>query len=261
MKFSCGLKLWSTNSAYVSGAGDLLRRGVYQYIELFAVPGTFGEIAVWTALRREAGARFVIHAAHYMAGMNLADPARKENNKVLAGEAFRFADALGAEKVIFHPGVNGRDEEAAEQLAALRDPRRLVENKPYAGIEPGIICAGYSPAGIKLIKEAAGAGFCFDVGHALAAAASLGQEEAGWLEQFFALEPAMYHVADGQRGSAHDGHLHLGEGNYDFRAILPKLPDGAMITLETNKKFKDRLDDCEADVRFLSVLAAEGGHD
>lgn len=259
--FNCGLKLWSTNEDYIPGAADLIRRSVFQYIELFAVPGTCGGVAAWQRLRKDTGAKFVIHAAHFMTGLNLADPAARTKNRELAGEAFSFADALGAGKVIFHPGVNGRDEEAAEQLAALKDPRRLVENKPYAGLKPGLVCNGHSPEGIKLIMEASGAGFCLDIGHALAAAASLQKGENGWLDDFLALKPKMYHVADGQRGSVMDGHLHLGEGDYDFRAILPKLPAGAMITLETNKKFKDRLDDCEADVRFLGALAAEGMHD
>lgn len=252
--FSCGLKLWSTNLGYIRAASDLLRRGVYSYVELFAVPGTSSDMTPWTDLRSETGAPFVIHAAHYMTGMNLADPAKRAGNLQLAGEAFRFADALRAGKVIFHPGVNGREEEAAGQLAAIKDPRRLVENKPYAGIKPGLTCVGHSPEGIRLITEASGAGFCLDFGHALAAAASLKKEDGPWLEAFFALRPAMYHLADGERGSAFDGHLHLGEGNYDLRSLLNRVPDGAMVTLETNKKFKDSLEDCEADAAVLSSL-------
>lgn len=251
--FNYGLKLWSTNDAYLRGAEDLLSRGVFQYIELFAVPGTLDSAGKWAGLLG-GGAWFVVHAAHYMAGMNLADPASRDRNKALAEEAFRFADALKADKVIFHPGVNGRDEEAAAQLKELGDPRVLVENKPYAGMEPGIVCAGHSPAGIKMIAGYSGAGFCMDIGHALAAAASLGKPEAEWLDGFFALSPAMFHAADGKRGSPSDGHLHLGDGDYDFRAIVPRMPGGAMITLETAKKYTDRLDDCEADVRFLEAL-------
>ena len=256
--FSYGLKLWSTNSAYMRSAEDLLARGVFQYVELFTVPGTLDSAPGWAGLLG-GKARFVIHAPHYMAGVNLADPACRERNRQLAAEAFRFSDALKADKIIFHPGVNGRDEEAASQLKALGDKRILVENKPYAGIQPGLVCAGHTPAGIRMIKEFSGAGFCLDFGHALAAAASLGRPEVELLDAFFALSPDMFHAADGKRGSVSDGHLHLGSGDYDFRAIVPKIPRGAMITLETAKNYKDRLDDCEADVRFFDSLVGKEG--
>lgn len=258
--FRCGLKLWSTNAAYIPGAADLLRRDVFQFVELFAVPGTYGGIGPWAALKKETGAEFVVHAAHFMAGMNLADPAGRPRNRELAEEALRFADALGAAKVIFHPGVNGRDEEAAAQLAGIKDARKLVENKPYAGLKPGLVCNGHSPEGIKLIMSGSGAGFCLDVGHALAAAVSLRRERGAWLGEFLALGPAMFHLADGRSDSEMDGHLHLGEGDYDLASVLRRFPPGAMVTLETNKKFKDRLDDCEADVRYLARVAAEGNH-
>lgn len=256
--FSYGLKLWSTNLAYIPGAEELLRRGIFQYVELFAVPGSLDNAAKWSGLAG-GGVRYVVHAPHYMAGMNLADPESRAHNMRLAGEAFRFADVVKSEKIIFHPGVNGRAEEAGVQLKDLDASRILVENKPYVGLRPDLICVGHSPASVRRIMDISGVGFCLDIGHALAAAFSLNKGESEMLDEFFALGPSMFHVADGQRGSACDGHLHLGGGNYDFPGIVARLPRDAWITLETEKKYKDRLDDCESDVRFLESLAGRAG--
>lgn len=253
--FSYGLKLWSTNAGYIDSAAGLFREKIFHYLELFAVPGTYEKIGLWTDFRKNSGVPFVIHAPHYMAGMNLADPASRGKNRLLAEEALRFADALGAEKVIFHPGVNGRDEEAAAQLKSLYDPRMLVENKPYMGIIEGVTCAGYSPEGIKLIMEHSGVGFCLDIWHAIAAANALKKDSAEYLSGFLGLGPRMFHISDGDKASSADGHLHLGAGNYDFPGIVARLPANAMITIETEKKYQDRLDDCAADVSFLETLA------
>ncbi|MDD2806186.1 MAG: TIM barrel protein [Elusimicrobiales bacterium] len=255
--FEYGLKLWSTNAGYANSAVELFGRGIYHYLELFAVPGSYGTLGTWKALA-ERGIPFVIHAPHTMAGLNLADPAARKQNKVLAAEAFRFADGLKAPKVIFHPGVNGSDEEAAVQLKGLADGRVLVENKPYLGIVPGAVCAGYSPEGIKAILNFSGAGFCLDTGHAIAAANAVKTDKWAGLAAFFALGPQLFHISDGDQDGTMDSHLHLGKGSYDFARLVKLIPAGARITLETEKNYPDRLDDFAGDVRFMAGLVAGG---
>lgn len=252
--YKYGLKLWSTNSQYIPDAITLFQSNVFQYLELFAVPGTYSGIMAWRELRAVTNIPVVIHAPHYMAGMNLSDPERAESNRRLAEETFRFADALASERMIFHPGVNGREEESARQLKSLYDRRLVVENKPYLGVIGGLICVGYSPSGIKSIMDYAGIGFCLDIGHAIAAANALKREARGFLEEFIRLRPAMYHLADGNKAEPMDRHLHLGEGDYDFHYIMSLIPAGEMVTLETEKKYPDNLGDCESDVRFLNSL-------
>jgi len=255
--FKYGLKLWSTNVARISSTAELFRNGVFQYVELFAVPGTYGDIDVWAELMRNENIPFIIHAPHSLAGMNLANPASRESNMRMAEETFRFADALGAEKIIFHPGVNGSEEEAASQLKQIYDPRILVENKPYLGIVKDMICAGHSPDGIRYIMDNAGIGFCFDVGHAISSANALKKGVSEYINGFLDLCPAMFHLSDGDKNSSFDSHLHLGAGSYDLAQIVQKIPDNTMVTIETEKKYPDKLDDYIDDIEYLNLMASK----
>src|SRR5947207_12845625 len=107
-----GLKLWSINKNYIEQAIRLHKNSSYQYIELFSVPNSFQTHAdLWIELKKSLGINFIIHAPHFAQGMNLAKAECFDNNMKLAQEALRFADALDAQYVIFHPGFGGDDDE------------------------------------------------------------------------------------------------------------------------------------------------------
>ena len=55
-----GLKIWSRNGNYVQPAVDLYEKGMFDYIELFAVPGSASYIEKWENL----DIPFVLHAPH-----------------------------------------------------------------------------------------------------------------------------------------------------------------------------------------------------
>ncbi len=64
-----GLKLWSINTDYyLAEARRLYEKGVYSYIELYAVPHTLEHIEKWKKL----DIPFVIHCPHSAHGFNLA---------------------------------------------------------------------------------------------------------------------------------------------------------------------------------------------
>ena len=127
-RYKLGLKLWSTNLTSIPTAKKLIDEGKYDYVELFTVPGTY---KTWQL----CNIPFVVHAAHFAVGMDLSDHTNYINNNRLLDEARNFADRLKAEHLIFHPGVKGNLLETAEQLSKLRDPRALIENVPFVGID------------------------------------------------------------------------------------------------------------------------------
>lgn len=254
--FEIGLKLWSVNSgAWRREALRLYEQGTYDYLELYAVPGTVDTIPLWQELRIPA----VIHAAHFKHGFNLALAESAAENRRIYDEMRRFADALEARYIIFHGGTFGCIEETARQLAALGESRALIENKPAITRNEGNIleCRGSTAVEIREVMEASACGFCLDIPHALCAANYHGVSHDALLREFCALRPAMYHLADMMDISLLiDDHTALGKGRLDFSRYIPSvLPAGSMVTIETNRSCRDSLIEFEEELQVLARIS------
>ncbi len=246
-----GLKLFSTNSNYVRPALDLYDKGLYQYIELYSFPDSFGDfVHIW----KDMHIPFNIHAPHFGDGLNFAKKENEKTNLKLALEALRFADALKAEIVIFHPGVNGEISETARQIIALGDSRIIVENKPYYGDGEGLICNGSSPEEILHLMNDTGAGFCLDFGHAICSANARDFNPIEYIERFIEMKPRVYHLTDGDYTAFYDRHDHYGEGNFPLERLAAMIPPGSYITNEADKNSEENLDDFVKDIGILNTL-------
>lgn len=258
-----GLKLWSTNvDGYLQEARRLYAERVFDYLELFVVPGSESLLDCWKRLHGECGIPFVVHNAHAAVGFNLADAAAERRNRAIYAQTKLFADALGAAHVIFHGGMDGAPEETARQLRQLGEPRALLENKPFLPLpNPRGLkrcrCATAEEIGYVLAET--GCGFCLDVGHAVCSAHSQKREAYAYVEELFRrYRPAMLHLSDvAAIDSPYDSHEHLGTGQLDFCKLGEVLPlTAAPVSLETRKSFADRLDDFAADVAFMRRMYA-----
>ena len=253
--FETGLKLWSVNSgAWRREALRLYELRVYDYLEIYAVPGTSDTIPLWRELRIPV----VIHAAHFKHGFNLALAERASDNLRIYDEMRRFADELEARHIIFHGGTFGHIEETAHQLAGLGEGRALIENKPAITRNDGRIleCRGSTPEEIRVVMQEVGCGFCLDIPHALCAANYHGIPQEKMLRDFSTFRPSMYHLADMMDVSQLiDDHTLLGRGALDFSRFIPSiLPPGAMVTIETNRSRQDSLAEFEAELQVVASL-------
>ena len=245
-----GLKLWSTNKQYIEPARELIQNDHFQYIELFSVIGTYNDtIEDWKTLN----VPFIIHAPHSGGGINWASSSLREANKKHLEESYRFADQLKAPTIIIHPGIGDSFGEALSQLSALTDTRLCIENKPH-DVQEEFNAIGSTPEEIATIIEATHFKFCLDIGHAICSANSHNADPLDYLKHFQVLNPAMYHLSDGDYKEINDSHLHLGEGSYPFSTILSLLNMSLPISLETSKNYKDRLDDAIPDALFIHKL-------
>lgn len=243
-----GLKLWSINKNYVNEAKSLFEKGYCKYIELYVVPGSYNEyIKLWKGLNIP----FVIHAPHYREGMNLANKANEKQNFKLVEETKKYADALNAEIMIFHPGIAGDTEETARQIKKINDKRVVVENKPYFALDDNLICNGYSPHEIKRIIDYSGVGFCLDIGHAICTANAFKTDIKEYLEYFISLNPRMFHLSDGDYSGVYDSHLHFGDGSFNINFLLSKLPEKSLVTIETIKNSSENLNDFIQDIEYI----------
>lgn len=250
--YQIGLKLWSVNAGVCQReARRLYDAGVYDYLELYAVPGTADTLPGWKAL----GIPCVVHAAHFKHGFNLAKEDCAAANRRIYDEMRRFADALDARHIIFHGGTFGDIAESARQLAQLNEPRALIENKPCITRDKGEIlqCRGATPEEIRCVMEAAGCGFCLDIPHALCAANYLGLPQPDFLAAFNDFGPQMYHLSDMKRSDLLiDDHTMLGLGVLDMRSWFPAiLAPGSTITIETTRSRVDAMEEFESEVRWL----------
>lgn len=255
-----GLKLWSSNEYYITPAVELYNKGVYDYIELYAEPETFDKyINIWKKL----DIPYIIHAPHFVHGVNLSDSGYEKSNKKLLSEAFRYADELKAEKIIIHPGIKGDYKETAKQLKSYDTGRILVENKPKnvavhieGRLNKSDICVGYSPEQIDYIINETGCGFCMDIGHAICACNSDNKNYIEFLESFNSLNPYMYHISDGDIKGTIDKHYNIGTGTFDFKEIFKIINKHPVMSIETEKHSKENLNDFAEDVEKLRGMCS-----
>lgn len=258
-----GLKLWSVNTdAYLREAKRLYADSVFDYLELYVVPGSEETCDTWKALHDDTGLPFVIHAPHSAHGVNLADATKRKANAKTFGEVRRFADSLSADRIIVHGGfypygtLNDSAENAIDelirQLMALEDPRILVENKPFLPIgNAPIRLVGSTPNEIRTILNGTGLGFCLDIGHAVASANAHGTDWRDWLTDYLSLKPSLFHLSDLEADSKIDQHLHFGEGTLPLREIVSRLPDNPQISIETRHESTTDLTDFQKDSECL----------
>ncbi len=246
-----GLKLWSTNENYIDKALSLYEEGLYNYIEIYVVPESFDTHG---SLWKDIKIPFVIHAPHFGSGMNFSIKEAYENNKRLTIETFKFADLLNAEKVIFHPGVNGSLIETINQIKKLYDRRMVIENKPYLGNGENLYSLGSTPEEIKRIIEETKVSFCFDFGHAVCSANAHKKDVFSFIQSFLSLNPVIYHLTDGDLNGLYDKHLHYGEGSFPLSEFIKLIPDNSLVTNEAIKNFNDSLKDFKKDIDYLKTL-------
>lgn len=252
-----GLKVWSTNLQYKDEILRLYREDVFQYVELFVVPGSSDTIPVW----KRTLLPIILHAPHSYKGFNPSLPENEEGNIRLLYEVTEFANELKASSVIFHPGINGTIEETIRQYRSFssRFPtvfkNAMIENMPKTGLEDET-CVGYAPQQVARIARETDMEICLDFGHAVAAATAMNVDYKTLISEFLALEPALFHLSDGHAESVYDEHLHLGQGNLDLGWMLRQLPIDFGVSIETVKDSPDNLDDFVADARFCRRLVS-----
>lgn len=230
-----GLKIGSKDIQYTEEILDFYNKGIFQYIELFTLSGTYDDtISYW----KQFNIPFGIHAPHSAAGLNLACVANRKNNKSKIVEAIKFADTLNAKYIIFHSGVNGMPEEVVNQLEPFADERFLIENKPILGFDGITKCVGCTYKEIQLIIDGIGknCGFCLDFGHAICSANTLNRNSFDFINELFKLGPRVFHLTDGDYKSELDSHLHYGKGSFPLKELLTLVPDGGMVTNEAKRE-------------------------
>ena len=244
-----GLKLGSKDIQYTDEILQYYEQGIFQYIELFTLSGTYDDtISYW----KQFNIPFGIHAPHSAAGLNLACIANRELNKNKIVEAVRFADALKARYIIFHSGTNGMPNEVVTQLKPFADERFLIENKPIRGLD-GSTCVGSVYGDLKLIIDGIGkgCGFCLDFGHAICAANTLKKEPFSFIDELRKLNPRVFHLTDGDYQSELDSHLHYGAGNFPLKELLALVPNDGMVTNEAKRNNRESLEEFKNDIKFF----------
>lgn len=256
-----GVKLWSKdfikNKDFAKDAEKALKEGVFDYLELFALPSTFEDTkeAVKAGF---LGQKVVIHAPHGLQHLDIANADELENNRVRLKDAQLFADLLDADIIILHPGMQKGEAFLAEsirQFKAFNDARLTVENLPAYCSQTMRDLHGVRPQEIKRFMDETGAKFCLDFSHAICGANSCGADVYEVLNAFKLLHPSMYHLCDGDLASTNDSHLHYGEGNYNLKRLLTEFTtENALITMETGHGIPVDIIPWVEDISYLKAL-------
>lgn len=255
-----GLKIGTAETSLIEPAIKLFHNRLFHYIELYIVPGSYERtVESW----RNMPFQFVLHAPHSYSGFNFSRPENESTNFDMLREVELFRKAIAPTYIIFHPGIEGTENETIRQIQVFQGKfpeifsMALVENKPQIGIG-NEKCIGYSVSQIKTILKKTGLGFCFDFGHAICSSVSARLDWRNVIQNFIKLEPSLYHLSDGLLDEEKDRHLHYGFGNYDLIWMLSLLDDSAMLSIEAKNDSQRHLNDFEKDVEFLNKYRPQG---
>jgi len=188
----------------------------------------------------------VVHAMHFLFGVNCADKSLSEKNMEAIDFAVELADKYGAEKIIVHAGRLVNKDCSVEQVVDFLkkfDDRILIEN---CGKRNNFV---YSPENTSRVLFDTGKRLIFDVNHAIGAARELGEDYIKFIERFLKLKPVHFHIG-GQKLGVGDGHLFFDESNIPVEEILKMLPSDAWVTIETGTD----IGRVEKDLEFLRGL-------
>lgn len=256
-----GLKLWSkdfiSNRDFVTDAEKALKGGQFDYLELFALPETFAETKDLVKSGFD-GIKTVIHAPHGIQHLDIGNPEELENNRKRLKDSQLFADMLGADIIILHPGLRRGEkylDESIRQFKLLNDARLTVENLPGYCSQTKTELHGIEPKEIKRLINETHAKFCLDFSHAICGANTYKRDIYEVLTEFCALTPAMYHLCDGDTESTNDSHLHFGEGSYDLKRLVCEFTDeNALITMETGHGLPTNVEPWIEDIAYIHRL-------
>lgn len=250
-----GIKLWSINvNDYLPEARRLYGAGVFDYTELYVVPDTLNLLSLWKDLESP----FILHAPHFMHGMNLALPECLEGNRRLFEQIKAYWTGLGASGLVLHGGTYGSIGETVRQVLLLCrefeiNPKDIyLENKPLTVLKDGINhpSRGASPEEIAYAREQ-GLNFCLDIAHALCSANAQGIEPYLYITRFAALNAGMFHINDESIEAVQDEHRHIGAGGIDFTRIFSIIGKEVKAAVETVKDHPRLLDDFARDTARL----------
>lgn len=254
MSNKIGLKLWSINTDYYyEEAKRLYDLQVFDYIELYVVPDTLDSIQKWKKLNIP----FTLHAPHFAHKVNLALENNFSYNYEIFQQVNEFAKELNSKYIIVHGGIEGNIRETAKQFSRISSEmpnKYLIENKPYfAPLGDNPKCRGFNFDEIKFVMNEADCGFCLDIGHSTCAANSLKISSYEYLEKFLSLNPSCCHISGNLIDSEIDSHMHISQGNYDYKKILDMIGNSVDISIETVKDSKFNLDDFVEDVKCIKM--------
>lgn len=253
MSDKIGLKLFSNNISSIKKAREYYLAGLFDYLELMAIPGTYREtIKYWKKLKLP----YIIHAPHGKYGFNLSLPDMRKQNEKLFRETQKFADDLGADMIIVHPGLTGMIDETARQIKKINDSRIVIENNPYISLFQ-TKCVGSSPEEIRCVMKATGVKFCLDIAHAIKSAYVRGISYKEYIRRFLELRPKIVHICDCGISGCFDEHQNLGHGEVEFKEILAAMApimSGMHLTLEVPEKNYKQLKAFRKDRMYIDKL-------
>lgn len=248
--YKIGLKLFSTNIEAINIAKKYFKQGLFDYIELVAIPNSFKNIIkYWESLK----APYIVHAPHADHGFNLSKSEKEIYNKKLFSETKKFSNTLKALFTIIHPGLAGNISETARQIKNLRTRNLVIENKPFISLYQ-IKCVGSSPEEIKYIKQKAKIDFCLDIVHAVKYAYATDQDLYEIIKKFLLIKPRIIHICDCNDTGCFDEHLNLGKGKINLLKILKLIHNyspNIFYTLEVPEKSYEELKGFKKDRKII----------
>jgi deoxyribonuclease IV len=256
-----GLKVFSTNDAYIAPAERLFSEGVFDYAEVYLVAGkSRNSIKNWIS----SGIPLAFHAPHSIGGFNPSQASARKANEIIAQEIADVSSLYKPLYLVFHAGTDGSLKESicqfSDYLSKFPHIREtaIIENKPVVGMY-NMRCIGTTSEEIKQIMTETTMGFCLDFGHAICAAKSLNIDRQLFIHNFLSLNPSVFHVSDGHVNSEEDEHLHLGVGDYNLSWIISCIPQKATVAIETQKDSNDSLDDFALDAHTFRYAENRNG--
>ena len=195
----------------------------------------------------------VVHAQHERFGINLSDKKNLQKKINSINFAIKIADLCKSEKIIIHSGniqsSSCSTDESIRFIKSIKDRRILLENLPQW---ENYLCN--TPKEVSNFMEKTGAGFCFDINHAIQTAYVCEIDPYKFCNEFIKLKPNHYHLGGQKNGKENETHLNFKDSEINLKKIFKMLPKNAEITLETTTNSEEVEKDLEIIRRTIEIL-------
>lgn len=205
--------------------------GLVDFVEVYAKEG---EEYAWL---RGYDLPVIVHCEHSEDGVNLSNPNEEERNVKAVSWARRLADSFQSNRIILHPGFRKHKgcslDRMIEFINEHHDKRYLIETMPFLLYPENGQLFCHDTEEVREVSQRCGIGICLDFNHSIGSAVHRKVDWKTFIAELIALGPTHYHISDVDIEKGDEVHLNLFDGQIDFHALKPMIPESAWVTLET----------------------------
>jgi len=255
-KIKIGLGIRTFESHLIDEAYKYFEQGLIDFVEIIIRTKNSDLDDAFLDFNKYSQIPYVFHGPYAGDDVNLANPDKEKWNLQAISKAINFIKKLKGQRIILHLGYEENERCSPMQTIKIikqlsKDFKILSENNPFFGENWEKMYFSKPGELNQLIPNYCG--LCLDFTHAYTVAKNLNINPNELFEKFLSYNAKHFHVNGGRKQDKQEFPIHLKESDFDLKTILSIVnqSEAKTITIETNRKSKESLQENLEDINFL----------